>query len=343
MLDDQNQIHKIDKANALGVIAGQLEQLKQTFEIDLPDGPVDQIVVAGMGGSALAADFVRSWLSDRLEIPLVVIRDYVLPAFVDQRTLVVISSYSGNTAETLSAYEDAQRREAQIVILTSGGQLRELAESDDRPLLLLPAGLPPRMAVLGGVKALADLLKALGRVVNAPDQLETAADKVAPAVSDWVSEVDTLRNPAKQLAEKLLGFNLVVYAGPTLAVPGLIWKIGFNENAKNVAFFYPYSEFNHNEFTGWLNPRQKLFKVIEITSDLDNPEIAKRFEISNRLLSGKMPTPLIVEAEGSTKLEQMLWAIMYGDFVSAYLGILNRVDPSSVDLIEKLKKELADE
>jgi glucose/mannose-6-phosphate isomerase len=167
MLDQPDYIARYDKHDALGVVARQPEQLRQVHEAgDLKgvgDG-VRQIVVAGMGGSALAAEFVRSWLADRLPVPVVIVRDYVLPAFVGPDTLVVASSYSGNTEEGLSALHEAERCRARIVVMTSGGKLLELAEAKGHPRVGLPAahphfdlprGLQPRLAVLYGVRALA--------------------------------------------------------------------------------------------------------------------------------------------------------------------------------------------
>ena len=155
-----------------------------------------------------------------------------------------------------------------------------------------------------------------------------------------MADSPTPSNQAKQIAERLLGKLVVVYGGPRLAMPTMKWKIDLNENAKNLAFFNVLPELDHNEFTGWLNPRDKAIAVIELQSSLDRPRINRRFELSNRLLSGHMPEPIIVTAQGVTHLEQMIWVIILGDFVSAYLAFLNGIDPTPVDLVEQLKKDL---
>jgi glucose/mannose-6-phosphate isomerase len=339
MLDDANYIAQFDRSNALGIIGGQPDQLRQQYEFDVPEvEDLQHIVLAGMGGSALAAEFLRSWLSDRLPYPVEIVRDYALPAYVNDRTLVVVSSYSGNTEETLSTFEQAKERGAAIAVLTSGGKLAE--HGDEFTFLKTPGGLQPRLAVLYSVKALATLLEEMKLVDGLTEELETAAEWLLEEISTFAANVSEKDNIAKQLAKQLVGMVPVVYGGPTLGMVAMKWKIDFNENSKNVAFWNQLPEWNHNEFLGWLHGGDHGLEVIELQSSLDNERIGKRFAVSNKLLSGRMPAPIIVEAHGETKLQQMLWTLLLGDFVSAYLAFLNQVDPTPVDLIEKLKHEL---
>lgn len=339
MLDDAKYIEQFDRSNTLAVVAGQADQLRQQYEFDVPaiEG-LEQIVVAGMGGSVLAAEFVRSWLADKLPIPIEIVRGYDLPAYVGARSLIIISSYSGNTEETLSCLKQAKSTGAGIMVMTSGGKLAEHGE--EYGFITIPAGLQPRMAVFYGVKALGQLIEELGLLDGLVAELETAAEWLLHEATYMISNVAETENPAKQIASKVVGHPIVMYGGPTLAMPAQKWKIDFNENAKNQAFFYALPEFNHNEFTGWYHPKDTQLQVIQLQSSLDNERIAKRFEISNRLLSGIMPHPIVVEAQGETQLQQMLWSILLGDFVSTYLAFLNQIDPAPVPLIEKLKVEL---
>ena len=341
MLDDVTYIEQYDRSNGLAIIAGQVDQLRQEFEFEVPIiKDLHNIVLVGMGGSALGAEFLRSWLSDRLPVPFEIVRDYTLPAFVGAHSLIIISSYSGNTEEALAALESAQQFRGNIIIMSAGGKLQEIAEKDGYAYIQIPSGLQPRLTVLFGVKALGGVVEQLGLLESVTDELEAQADWLGDEVRSYAATVPTKDNPAKQIAEALVGHPIVIYGGPTLAMAAMKWKIDFNENGKNQAFYNVLSEFNHNEFIGWQNPKDTMLRVVELWSSLDSERIKKRFEVSNRLLSGIMPAPLIVAAHGQTKLQQMLWALLLGDFASAYLAVLNGIDPIPVDLIEKLKKEL---
>jgi len=341
MLDDQSFISRLDNGNALGIVGGQPSQLGQTYQIPPVDGHgLANIVVAGMGGSALGGLFIGRWLSDKLSVPLIIDRDYNLPAFVGPDTLVIVSSYSGNTEEDLSELDQAIKAGARVILMSSNGELAKRAKEQSLPIINIPSGFQPRLAVLYEIKALASLFDYMDLTDGAARELEQAGEWLPQHISGWTAENDTVRNQAKQIAKEILGCAVVVYGGPTLGMQAFKWKIDINENAKHAAFFYELPEMNHNEFLGWKNPRDKLLKVIQLQSSLDNDRIARRWEITNKLLSGQMPSPIIVKAQGETKLEQMLWTQLLGDYVSLYLAFLNGVDPTPVDMIEKLKKEL---
>lgn len=339
-LDDRTYVGNLDKSDLLGVIAAEPRQLRHAFPVNAEFRDVRNIVVAAMGGSALAGEFVKAWLRVRLKIPFEIVRDYTLPATVDKDTLVIASSYSGDTEETLAALEQAAERGCQIVVMAAGGRLKALAAERGYPVLVLPGGYQPRMTVLYGARGLATVLERLGLGAGLIGELERAAAWMSARLGGWLLDSPTGRNRAKQIAQELHGFPLVVYGGPTLAMPALKWKIDLNENSKNVAFWNQFPEFNHNEFIGWQYPKDKALRVVELQSHLDHPQIAKRFAVSNELLAGQMPAPIIVRAEGETALEQMLWALLLGDFVSAYLAFLNGIDPTPVALVEELKKKL---
>lgn len=341
MLDDQSFISRLDNGNALGIVGGQPSQLGQNYQIPNIDGHgITSIVVAGMGGSALGGLFMQRWLADKLPVPIIIDRDYDLPAFVGPETLVVVSSYSGNTEEDLSELDQALKADARVILMSSNGELAKRAEAENLPIIKIPSGFQPRLAVLYEIKALACLFDHMGLSDGAAEELEKAGGWLPQQISGWVADIETTKNPAKQIAKELLGCSVVIYGGPTLGMQAFKWKIDMNENAKHAAFFYEFPEMNHNEFLGWKNPRDKLLKVVQLQSSLDNDRIAKRWEITNKLLSGQMPKPIVVQAEGETKLEQMLWTQLLGDYVSLYLAFLNGVDPTPVDMIEKLKKEL---
>lgn len=340
MLDDLKYVSQRDGSDALGVAAKTPTQLRHSFGVSVDTNGVDNIVFAGMGGSALAANLFMGWTSPN--IPFVVARQYDIPGFVSGSTLFIASSYSGNTEETLSALHHAKTRGAQIVVLSSGGKLAEMARAEGYRLFELPGGLQPRMAVFYSFRALAELFENLGAMSGLVPQLEAAAEYLDSAVVNWLPDVATLKNQAKEIAEEISGKTPVIYAGPRLSAVAYKWKISFNETSKNLAFYNQWPEFNHNEFMGWTShPVEKPFAPIELISSFEHERVLKRFAISNRLLSGKMPHPLEIQAEGDTLLAQMLWMVLLGDFVSIYLALINNVDPTPVDLIEKLKTELS--
>ncbi len=343
MLDDNNYIDRIDPDGGLKVATeqpGQLD-LKVDTEIDIDAKSISNVVVAGMGGSALAAGICQNWWRDRLDVPMEVVRGYDLPAYVDNSTLVVCSSYSGNTEETLAAFADGKAKGAQVVSIASGGKLKEQAEEADLTFITIPDGYQPRMAVWFGVKALSVLFEEAGLVEGASEELANAQVLLYAAADEWSQESATENNQAKKLAESIMGKAVWVYSGPALESAAYKWKIDINENAKNVASWNVLPEMNHNEFIGWTShPVEKPFAVVELRSHLDHPQVVKRFDATNKLLSGRMPAPQEVEVKGHSLIEQILWSCLLGDFVSIYQGILNGVNPVRVDAIEKLKKEL---
>lgn len=340
MLDDVKMIHQRDASDALGLAAKQWQQLLHNFDVEVPQWDVLNIVVAGMGGSALGPLMATVWPGVRF--PMEVLRDYDMPQYVGDRTLVVASSYSGNTEETLSALAQAEQKGAQIAVITSGGKLAEIAKERGYTLLLLPTVTQPRYATFYAFRALITLLERGGVVAGALEDIEQAAKRIAGQTETWLPEVATGNNPAKQLAYEVIGKSVVVYGGPLLWPAAYKWKISFNENAKQVAWWGRLPEFDHNEFVGWSEqPLDKPYCVIELRSWLEHPSITKRYEVAEQMLSGRRPQPHVVDAEGESIIEHMLYASMFGDFVSIYTALLNGLDPSPVALVEEFKKRIA--
>jgi len=341
MLDDLKLIHQRDAQDALGVAEKQWQQLKHDFGIKLPAmDNVANIVVGGMGGSAWPALYLKSWPGT--SVPLEVISNYDLPAYVDEHTLFISSSYSGNTEETLAALNQAEERGAHIVVMTAGGQLADIAKQKKHPLFLIPGGIQPRMSSFYFLAALIQILEPQSLVPKGSlAELQQTGEWLKEQLAAWRPEIPAKDNAAKQLALELMGKSVVVYSGPKLFPAANKFKICLNENAKNVAWVNYYPEFNHNEFIGWSShPTQKPYTVVEFRSDLELERIQKRFEVSARLLSGKRPEPNVVKPQGDTLLKQLLWTSNFGDFTSLYLAILNGLNPTPVDLVEKLKAEL---
>jgi glucose/mannose-6-phosphate isomerase len=341
MLDDLKYIHQRDGQDALGIAEKQYQQLAQEFNKPQLSQSIDNIVYAGMGGSALAALVSQSWPG--YKVPFEVNRQYHVPGHVSERTLFIAASYSGNTEETLSALAEAEQRGAQIVIIAGGGKLQEIAQSKSYPFILIPKAAQPRYAVFYNFKALLVILVSAGQVDETAliAELQKAASFLQQSVQSWLPTVPQEQNPAKHLAMELAGKSGVVYGGPLMAPAAYKWKISFNENAKNVAWWSQYPEFNHNEFIGWSShPVDKPYGVVDLRSSFEHPRVQKRFELSDRLLSGRRPAAYVVQAQGESLLQHLLWTINFGDFVTIYLALLNGVNPTPVDLVERFKKDL---
>jgi glucose/mannose-6-phosphate isomerase len=347
MLDDTNVLEHRDSEATLAGTAHQFEQTRLPVDILLPehDGrDITKVVVAGMGGSALAAQLAKTWLDSELTIPFEIIRDYTLPLHVDYNTLVIASSCSGNTEETLACFKEAQKRFAQIAVIAGGGELVRLAVANNVAHVVLPKlAIQPRMLTIAQLRGLTALLAHFGVIsYDRFGEIAETADWLAEETEEWKATVTTDKNYAKQLALQTVGKTPVFYGGPLMSSVAYKWKISWNENAKNVAFWNQYPEFSHNEFLGWSShPVEKPFAVFDLVSHLEHPQILKRFSVTDRLLSGKRPKAQVISIKGDTLLRQLLWANILADFASIYVGILNNVDPGPVTLANTLKKELA--
>ena len=341
MLYNLKYIHDKDAQDAFGVIEKQWKQLVYSYSVDFkPSDDIHNVVLSGMGGSAWPALYITSWPG--INVPLEVSSNYNVPMYVNSRTLFIASSYSGNTEETLAALEEAESRQAQIVIMTAGGKLLDIARAKGYPLFVIPSGTQPRMSSFYFIAAFIELFKPLHLLTDPGSiKLDELSTWLSTQLTSWKPDVPTSQNPAKQLALEIAGKTAIIYSGSLLGPVAKKMKICMNENAKNLAWCYQYPEFSHNEFIGWSShPIDKPFAVIEIRSNLEHPRIQKRFEISESMLSGMRPSPHVISPLGDTIQQQMFWQSMYGDYVCTYLALLNGVNPTPVDLVEKFKEEL---
>ena len=349
MLDDINVLQRRDSEATLEGTGHQFEQTRLPVDILLPDHDnreITKVVLAGMGGSALAASLAKTWLDSEFAIPFEIIRDYTLPTHVDYNTLVIASSCSGNTEETLACFHEAQKRSAQLAVIAGGGELVHLAQENDVAHVVLPKlTIQPRMLTIAQLRALTALLAHFGVIsYDRFGEIADTADWLRVESEAWQGTVTTDKNYAKQLALQAVGKTPIFYGGPLMGSVAYKWKISWNENAKNVAFWNEYPEFSHNEFLGWSShPIEKPFAVFDLVSHLEHPQILKRFIVTDRLLSGKRPKAQTIAIKGETLLEQLLWANILADFASIYVGILNNVDPGPVTLANTLKQALKEE
>lgn len=346
MLDDLNVIKQYDPGDVLSGVLNIPEQAR--YDVLVHEG-VNQrrdcknIVIAGMGGSALAADMVRVLTAGWLHIPLEVVKGYDLPGFVGEETLVIAVSHSGNTEETLSCYQQALEKRACLAVLSTGGKLIERAKNDGVTYVQVPAGAQPRMSTVYHLRGLLKLLQHFwiidGDLYN---QVADSADWLRGEISHWTAEIPEEQNQAKQIAKITIGKTVTIFGGELTWPLAYKWKISWNESAKNLAFSNQYPEFNHNEFIGWSShPVEKPFAVFDLRSKLERARIRERMELSDRLLSGKRPKAHVVELRGETLMQQLLWGLVLADAASIYTAVLNGVNPGPVPLIEKLKADLS--
>jgi glucose/mannose-6-phosphate isomerase len=301
------------------------------------------VAVLGMGGSAIGGDLVRGIWSDRLRVPLEVVRGYDLPAWVDQDTLVVASSYSGATEETMSAFGQAIERRSPVAILTTGGTFLDVARRANLPHVSFPGGGQPRAAVGYSVTLLAGLLERAGMLSIDDAEIGRAVATADAAVAAAAPELPTSANAAKQLAWALLDRIPVIEAGGFLGPVARRWKTQLNENGKTLAIWEELPEATHNAVVGYPQPDdiRDHQHVVFLESEGDHPRNATRARLSRELLSANGIGHQVVSVVGPDRFARALDAIVMGDFVSVYLAALYGIDPTPVDAISELKEALA--
>ncbi len=348
-LDDINLLRERDPDGMLETLAGLPEQCEEALrlgrEAPLPSLKKEprQVVMAGLGGSAIGGDLVREVVAREARTPVLVCRDYALPAYINEETLVFLTSYSGNTEETLSAYEAAGKRGAARLAITTGGKLAERAQRDGVPLVRVPAGFPPRSALGYLFLPALFILGRLGLVALPEDNgelvgvLRKLREELRPASP-------RARNRAKDLTLRLYGRVPVVYgATHTTEVAATRWKGQFNENSKCLAYWNAFPEMNHNEIVGFEAPPELLraLFLICLRDASDHPRVQARMEITKRLLKDRVAGISEFWGEGSSLLVRLLSLIYLGDYTSVYLALLYGINPKPVAVIDYLKQELA--
>lgn len=307
---------------------------------------VKNVVIVGMGGSAIGGDLARSYLADKLLVPFHICRHYQLPEYVDDETLVIASSYSGNTEETLAAVDDAIARKSMIAGISTGGMLKEVATLNEIPIVKMPAGLPPRAALGFSFVPLMVFLEKIGLIKRSQEEIKSVIKKLSKDRDNYMEDGDLDSNVAKQIAKKIHGRIPIIYTGPTLTdVVGVRWKGQICENAKNLAFVNQYPEYNHNELVGWselMTQHADKLIVLTLRDEDDHPQVSKRMEVVKPLLEEIGVEVIEIHSTGDSSMQRMFSLIQLGDFVSYYLAILNEVDPTPVEVIDMLKAALSE-
>ncbi|NPV13678.1 bifunctional phosphoglucose/phosphomannose isomerase [candidate division WOR-3 bacterium] len=333
---------KMEENNMLKLIYGLPEQLGQAAAIGrgcpiIFKKELENVVIAGMGGSAMGGDIVRTVLNEEALLPVAVWRDYQLPAAVGKKTLLFLSSYSGNTEETISAYEEGRRRGALIFVITSGGKMAEMAKTDGFPLLLVPDGMPPRTAV--GYMSV-PLLTVLYRLRlcrdYTPDIIETQR-LIKQRLGVW-------RRRATAIAPLLLNRLLVIYSTARLLdVAAYRWQCQLNENAKVFCHSGMLPEQSHNEIMGFGAPQfleRKIYTVVLVDKS-SHPRTLQRLREMRKLVAGSWAGMHIVKTEGVSPLARLFSSVVMGDLISVAVAEKRGVDPIGIPRIDKLKQALA--
>jgi glucose/mannose-6-phosphate isomerase len=347
-LTDAEAVRGHDPGGMLAAIAGLAANVRDGYAgglaaTGLPDlADVRGVVVCGMGGSAVAGDVLRTVFRGRLGVPVDVNRGPELPEHAGPHALVVASSYSGNTAETLAAFREATKRGCRGIVVTSGGTIATEAQDAGVPVVRVPGGFQPRAAIgwlafsmLGALEA-AGLLPPLERDVA---EAATEADARAAACGPAAPAAD---NPATHLAEAIGDRIPVIWGADGIgAAAAARWKTQMNENGKVPAWWSSMSELDHNEVVGWTQPFGRGHAVIALRHDAEDQEFAARFPLSLEIAAGAGCVTHEVWAGGQSALARLVSLIAFGDFVSAYVAIRKGIDPTPVDVIQRLKAALA--
>ncbi len=351
ILDDLQVMGQLDSQDMLEHIRNLPQQCRTAWthshDVTLPPqyGAVDHMTIVGMGGSAIGGALLKGLVAPNCDVPISVVRGYTLPAFVQgPRTLVVACSYSGNTEETISCFQQALARHASVIAVTTGGKLASLAREAGAPVLRFNYPSQPRAAIGYSFVLLLGIAHQLGLVRDYSDAVAESAQVMEAWQEDIDARVPRARNDAKQLAGQIRGRLPVVYGASFLAAVANRWKTQFNENAKHWACFEALPELNHNTVVGLGIPPaiRDNTVVLMLRSVLDSRRIQERWDVTRELLAREGVTAEQVRGRGSSALAQILSLIHFGDYVSFYLAMCNQVDPTPVEAIAFLKQRLAE-
>jgi glucose/mannose-6-phosphate isomerase len=343
-LDDVAAIARIDVHGAREALAGFPAQCRTAAELR-PHGAVAGkrpalVVVAGMGGSAAGGDLLAACAADHLDVPIVVHRGYGLPPLAGEHTLLVASSYSGETAEVISAVEVAIAREIRVLVVTSGGRLGELAREHELARVELPVGLMPRMALGYLFFPVVTALRTVELVVaEDADIVETLAviDELA---AELAVAQPSARNEAKRLALAIGRRLPAVYGGPDTGVVAYRWKTDLEENAKIFALAGVLPEMNHNEIEAWRSPSAANLHLMLLRDHHEPAEIARRFAVLRDMLTPAAGGISEAWTRGRSRLARLLSLTYLGQWTSYYQAILHGADPWSVPLLDELKRRM---
>lgn len=347
-LDDPQRIAAGDPEGMLGVIASLPQAMRAGFAAGRAATPPptfarpSALVFCGMGGSAVAGDVLRAVYADRLPFPVEVVRRATPPVYAGPGTLVIASSYSGDTVETNDAFEAAVERGCTVAVVTSGGRLARRAEEIGAPRVTIPGGMQPRAAIGHLALGTIGLLEAAGLLPGAGDDVDEAVAEVERLVPTLAPTSPEGVNPAKRIARQLEGGVAVVWGTDGVAATAANrWRTQINENAKVPCFSSSLPELNHNELVGWSGDEGHGFSVVALRIEDETDEIRRRYAFSEEIVRSSGAGWVEHWASGRGPLARLMTLVAVGDFVSTYLALLRGIDPMPVPVIARLKASLA--
>lgn len=323
------------------MIQAFIGQLKEALNIcdqhplQLNIETIQNVVICGMGGSGIGGDFVKSWVANEAPYPIEVIKSYTVPSYVNQNTLAIVSSYSGNTEETVACLQQLMESNAQIVAVSSGGNILKTAQEKGFPCIAVPPDWSSPRACLGySVVAQMHILSAAGAT---EEPIRTGFES---AVSLLEKETEAINDKALQMANLIARNRPVIYASSDIEPVAVRWRQQLNENAKTLAWHHVYPELNHNELVGWRGDLQNI-AVITLRRRNDPPRVQQRMDISKDIIFNSAGAYIEVIAKGQSTIEQSLYLVHMGDWLSWHLASIYGVDAVEVRAIDYLKSELA--
>lgn len=349
-LDDPTIYSKLDPTNLRQRLRDFPLQCRKAWAeavaFDLPSNymQANRVVVGGVGGSAIGGDLLAD-LASLEDTPLITVcRDYRIPSFVDENTLVLACSYSGETEETISCFSQAVNRGAKVVAVTSGGSLAAEAMKHGAPLFTVDYKGEPRSALPYSFLVPTALLMKAGLISDKTHDIEEAVSVLDSVVSQLAEEIPSKGNPAKEMAEDILDRLIVIYGAGIFSGLARRWKTQFNENSKAWAFFELLPEAHHNSVVGYMMPpevKTNAFAIL-LQPEFLHPRTRLRYQITGDLLDEQSIPHRTVRGQGDSALSQILTAAILGDYTSFYLALLEGVSPSPVPNIDYIKGRLAD-
>lgn len=291
------------------------------------------VVITGMGGSGIGGTLLSELISKEAKVPILVSKNYFLPYFVDENSLVIVSSYSGNTEETIQSLESALERGAKIVCITSGGKILEIAQEQGIDHIIIPSGMPPRACV--GYS----LIQMLYVLYNFDIIGVGFKEDLYASISLLEKEKENIKKEAKGIASTLLGKIVVIYTPHGEESVGLRFRQELNENSKILAWHNTIPEMNHNELVGWREKHEDL-AVVFFRNSTDYGRIVKRIDLTKEIVLKYASKVIEINSKGTSPIERAMYHINIGDFISAYLAEIQNIDPNEIQVIEYLKSSL---